>query len=107
QLVPGAFFTEPALLIASFFLGLASQGIKICVDTMVQEGVDDAFRGRVFSLYDVVFNVMFVAAAAVAAVVLPNNGKSYAVLLVVAGGYALTAVAYGAATRRTRRLAPV
>ncbi|MGH3332242.1 MAG: MFS transporter, partial [Nocardioidaceae bacterium] len=42
QLVPGAFFTEPALLIASFFLGLASQGIKICVDTMVQEGVDDA-----------------------------------------------------------------
>ena len=34
-------------------LGLASQGIKICVDTFVQTGVDDAFRGRVFSLYDV------------------------------------------------------
>ena len=41
--------------------------------TLVQAGVDDAFRGRVFSLYDVIFNVAFVAAAAVAAVVLPTT----------------------------------
>lgn len=99
QLVPGALFTEPALLVSSFFLGLASQGIKICVDTLVQEGVDDAFRGRVFSLYDVIFNVAFVAAAATAAVALPLEGKSYVALAAIALGYVLTAVGYALVTR--------
>ena len=99
QLVPGVLFTQPALLVSSYFLGLASQGIKICVDTMVQEDVEDAFRGRVFSLYDVLFNVAFVAAAAVAAVVLPDDGRSYAVLGAIAGGYVLTALVYGRVSR--------
>jgi MFS family permease len=102
QVVPGALFTEPALLVSAFFLGLASQGIKISVDTLVQEGVDDAFRGRVFSLYDVIFNVAFVAAAAVAALVLPPSGLSYAVLAAIAAGYLVTALAYAAATRSSR-----
>jgi MFS family permease len=99
QLFPGVLYTEPAVLVAAFFLGLASQGIKICVDTLVQTHVDDAFRGRVFSLYDVLFNVAFVAAAATAAVVLPPSGKSYVVLAAVALGYLVTAVAYARATR--------
>ena len=94
QVLPGALYTEPALLVAAFFLGLASQGIKIVVDTIVQMHVDDAFRGRVFSLYDVIFNVAFVAAAAVGSVVLPDTGKSYVVLGAVSAGYALTALWY-------------
>ena len=77
---PAGLFTEPGVLVSAFVLGLASQGIKICVDTFVQTGVDDAFRGRVFSLYDVLFNVAFVAAAATAAVVLPADGRSHVVL---------------------------
>jgi MFS family permease len=101
QLFPGALFTEPALLVAAFVLGVASQGIKICVDTLVQTHVDDAFRGRVFALYDVIFNVAFVAAAAVAAAVLPVSGKSYVVVVAVAAGYLLTAAWYAYATRRT------
>jgi len=101
QLMPGALFTEPALLVSSFFLGLASQGIKICVDTLVQEAVDDAFRGRVFALYDVIFNVAFVAASSVAAAVLPANGKSYAVLAAITVGYLMTALGYAVVTRRT------
>ncbi|HSE70139.1 MAG TPA: MFS transporter [Nocardioidaceae bacterium] len=103
QLMPGAFFTEPALMVTSFFLGVASQGIKICVDTLVQEGVDDAFRGRVFSLYDVIFNVAFVAAAAVAAVVLPEDGKSYVVLVLIALGYLATGFGYARVTRDLAR----
>ena len=82
----------------AFFLGLAAQGIKIVVDTLVQSHVDDAFRGRVFSLYDVLFNVAFVAAAAVGAVVLPLDGKSYAVLGTVALGYLVTALWYSRVT---------
>jgi MFS family permease len=102
QIFPGALFTRPALLVAAFFLGLASQGIKICVDTMVQTHVHDAFRGRVFSLYDVLFNVAFVAAAAAAAAVLPATGKSYVVVAVLAIGYAVTALVYGRASRTDR-----
>jgi len=99
EVFPGALYTQPAVLVAAFFLGLASQGIKIVVDTLVQLHVDDAFRGRVFSVYDVLFNVAFVAAAAVGAAVLPATGKSYAVLAAVAVGYVLTAVWYALVTR--------
>jgi hypothetical protein len=106
QLFPGALYTRPALLVAAFFLGLASQGIKICVDTLVQTHVEDAYRGRVFALYDVVFNVAFVAAAAAAAVVLPDSGKSYVVLAFVAAGYLVTAVFYARASRTETLIPP-
>ncbi len=99
QVFPGALYTQPALLVAAFFLGLAGQGIKIVVDTLVQTHVDDAFRGRVFSVYDMVFNVAFVAAAGAAALVLPATGRSYGVLAAVAAGYVLTAAWYATVTR--------
>ncbi len=94
QVVPGALFTEWAILLAAFALGLSAQGVKISVDTLVQTSVDDAFRGRVFSVYDVVFNVVFVAAAAVGALVIPSNGKSYPLLLCISLGYGATAGGY-------------
>jgi len=101
QLFPAGLYTERGVLTSAFVLGLASQGIKICVDTFVQTGVDDAFRGRVFSLYDVIFNVAFVAAAATAAVVLPSDGRSYPVLVTLSAGYLATAVAYWTWTGRS------
>lgn len=100
QVVFGAPYEQIPLLLAAFLLGLVSQSSKICVDTIIQEWVDDAYRGRVFSFYDVVFNVAFVSAAAFAALALPSTGKSYAVLGVIAGGYALTGLLYGRATAR-------
>ena len=99
EVFPGALYTQPAVLVAAFVLGLASQGIKIVVDTLVQTHVDDAFRGRIFSVYDVLFNVAFVAAAAVAATVLPPTGKSYPVLGAIAVGDAVVAVWYALVTR--------
>ncbi len=93
-------YTHGAFLVAALGLGFAAQAAKICVDTLVQESIEDAFRGRVFSLYDTLFNVSFVSAAALAAVIVPTNGKSYAALAVVAGGYAVTSLAYAAATAR-------
>ena len=67
--------------------------MKICVDTTLQETVDDDYRGRVFSVYDTLFNVTFVVALLVAAVVLPPSGVSYRRCLVaVAAGYLLAAV---------------
>jgi MFS family permease len=100
QVVLGAPYLEPTLVVAAFLLGIVAQGVKICVDTIVQESIDDAYRGRVFSFYDVLFNVSFVSAAVVAALALPSTGKSYAILALIGGGYALTALLYGLAIRR-------
>ena len=102
QVFPGGLYTRPAILVAAFVLGVASQGIKICVDTLVQTQVHDSFRGRVFALYDVIFNVAFVVAAAAAAAVLPANGKSYAVLAALSVGYLLTALGYALVSRESR-----
>ena len=84
--------SEWLLLVGAFVLGVAAQGSKICVDTIVQKSVDDAYRGRVFSFYDVIFNIAFVSAAAFGAVALPADGNSPPVFAVVAVGYAVTAV---------------
>jgi len=89
----------PVLLVSAFFIGLAIQSTKICVDAEVQADVDDAYRGRVFSLYDMIYNAAFVAAAAVAALVLPPDGYSRPALLLMAALYALAAIGYA-------RLAP-
>jgi MFS family permease len=90
---------EWLLLAGAFVVGIAAQGSKICVDTIVQESIDDAYRGRVFSFYDVLFNVSFVSAAVFGALALPTDGNSPAVFAVVALGYALTALVFGRASR--------
>ncbi|MDT7536877.1 MAG: hypothetical protein QOI82_462 [Actinomycetota bacterium] len=96
----GTPYTHWTFLVAAFFLGFAAQASKICVDTLVQEAIDDDFRGRVFSFYDTLFNLSFVSAALAAAVLLPANGKSYVVVAIVALGYAATSAVYALATKR-------
>lgn len=93
-------FAMAPLLAGAAVIGFVTQSAKICIDTIVQEEIEDDFRGRVFSFYDTLFNLTFVLAAVLAAFVLPKDGKSYAVLVAIAAGYALTAIGYGAAERR-------
>ncbi|GGZ16544.1 MFS transporter [Streptomyces inusitatus] len=85
-------FAPVPMLIAAFVLGFITQGSKITTDTVVQTTVDDAYRGRVFSLYDVLFNVAFVGAAGVAALILPPDGRSAQLVVLVALIYAGIAV---------------
>jgi MFS family permease len=92
----------PGLLAAAFVLGLAAQGVKICVDTILQVEVDDGFRGRVFTIYDMVFNAVFVAAAALAAVLLPVGGFSRPVYLALALAYLATAYGYARLSHQER-----
>ena len=106
EVVFGLPYTHGFFLVAAFFLGFAAQASKICIDTLLQESVADDFRGRVFSFYDTLFNVSFVSAAAAAAVVLPPDGKSYVVIAIVAGGYAVTAVVYAVMTARRAGVEP-
>lgn len=85
-------FAPAPMLAAAFVLGLVTQGAKIATDTVVQTSVDDEYRGRLFSLYDVLFNVAFVGAAGVAALVLPPDGRSVPLVLGVAVVYSAVAV---------------
>ncbi|MFI8517443.1 MFS transporter [Streptomyces sp. NPDC085481] len=96
----GLAFARTPFLVAAFVLGLITQGAKIATDTVVQTSVDDAYRGRVFSLYDVLFNVAFVGAAGVAALMLPADGRSVMLVILVAVLYALVALALGRKARR-------
>ena len=59
----------------------------------MQSSVDDGFRGRIFSVYDVLFNIAFVGAAAVAALMLPPDGRSVVLVVTVAVIYGAVAVA--------------
>ncbi|MFH9858724.1 MFS transporter [Streptomyces sp. NPDC017202] len=86
-------FAEATAFVAAFVLGLVTQGAKIATDTIVQFSVEDGFRGRVFSLYDVLFNVAFVGAAGVAAVMLPPDGRSTALVVTVAVIYGAVSAA--------------
>jgi uncharacterized membrane protein len=85
-----------AVLAGAAVLALAAQGAKIAVDTIVQRDTDDAFRGRAFALYDVLYNAAFVGAAALAALVLPDAGYSRAVFALLALAYLATAAIYRA-----------
>jgi MFS family permease len=99
-------FVEWGLLLAGFFLGIAGQSVKICADTAVQRDVEDAYLGRAFSIYDMLFNGMYVLAAALAALILPPNGKSYLAVGIMAVGYLVAALGYRALTVRSRVPAP-
>ncbi|MFF4800179.1 MFS transporter [Streptomyces sp. NPDC001351] len=93
-------FATAPMLVATFVLGLTTQGAKIATDTVVQSSVDDGFRGRIFSVYDVLFNVAFVGAAAVAALMLPPDGRSVPLVITVAIVYGVVAAAMARFERR-------
>jgi hypothetical protein len=99
EVVFGAPFAALPFIVGGFLLGLAAQGVKLCVDTVMQTIIADAYRGRVFSFYDMIFNGLYVAGFAVAAVVLPPTGKSYFALALIGCGYVLAAAVYRLGTR--------
>jgi MFS family permease len=88
------------LLVGAVLLGLAAQGAKIAVDTIVQSDTHDDYRGRAFALYDVLYNAAFVGAAALAAAVLPDEGWSRGVFLTLGLLYVLAAAAFRAGVGR-------
>jgi MFS family permease len=94
QTFPGATYTRAGILVAAFLCGVLAQAIKINVDTFVQAHVDDDFKGRVFVIYDMVFNVALVGAAAIGALILPLNGRSVPILVIISGCYLITGLVF-------------
>ena len=93
---------QATLVVGAGVLGLGAQGIKVVTDAAVQAGVDDGFRGRVFVVYDMGFNLVLIAATALAALVLPDTGWSAPVLVVAAAWWLALAAALRAAERSGR-----
>jgi hypothetical protein len=77
---------------AAFFVSVVTQGTKIVTDTALQVDIADEYRGRVFSVNDTAFILLFVVGLIVGAIVLPANGHAPEVMLTVGVGYAIVAV---------------
>jgi MFS family permease len=74
--------TAWSVLLAAFAVGLTFAWKKIPVDTLVQEAVPDGYRGRVFAVYDVAYNLSRLAAAFLAIPMLPRLGEAWSVAII-------------------------
>ncbi len=90
----GETFVQFAYLGIGFCLYLTRQGVAICAATILQEQVEDAYRGRAFAFYDMMFNVTYAIGAVIFAAFMPADGRSPAIVGAVAAGYAILAAGY-------------
>ena len=70
------YVTGVSVLLASFATGTTFAWKKIPVDTMVQESLPDGYRGPVFAVFDVAYNLSRVMAAAIAIPLFPRLGDA-------------------------------
>jgi MFS family permease len=94
ELALGVPFKLQLFLPAAALLGLCAQGVKICVDTLTAQRVSDEYRGRVFSIYDTLFNLVFVGAGVLTALTLPETGKSVPAVIALGLVYLVTGTVY-------------
>ena len=102
----GATFSQVPFLVLGFALGVTGQGLTITVTTILQERAAETFLGRVFSLYDMMYNATFVIGAAISVVFMPLNGKSYPMVAFVGAAYLAAGAGYWLLTRRSAQSPP-
>jgi Major Facilitator Superfamily len=102
QLGVGLALSLPTVLAGAFVVGLAGQVVKLCADAAVQGDGPDGALGRIFALYDVVFNVGYVGAVALAAFAAPPDGRAPWLFAGASGIYAAGLLLHNAQLRRTR-----
>ncbi|MEU8630973.1 MFS transporter [Amycolatopsis sp. NPDC048633] len=93
----------PLALLASFVITGAGQVLKLSVDSSIQLDVADEARGRVFALYDTLFNITQVAAVSLGALVVPDDGHAPGLLIAATVCYFVGGAGYLVARRRTIR----
>lgn len=107
QLALVASHAQAVIVVALVVFGAGVQGTKIAVDTIVQADTADAFRGRAFSIYDVLFNTAECLAAGVAVLVMPAVGWSRGLqVALVALVWALAWTYHTASSRAARPASP-
>jgi MFS family permease len=86
--------TIPTMLAAAFVLSTTGQMVKLSLDATVQADVVDTMRGRVFALYDTLFNLAYVLAITTTAAIIPPTGHSPPLLLLAAAIYFLSSAVF-------------
>ncbi|WP_460394277.1 MFS transporter [Actinophytocola sediminis] len=100
QLGLGLPMVLPTALVAAFLIAYAGQVVKLCVDAAVQRDIGDEARGRVFALYDMLFNITQVIAVSVAAAIIPANGESVVLIVAATVVYLIGMAGFELVTRR-------
>lgn len=93
----------PTTLLAAFLIAYTGQVVKLCVDAAVQRDIGDETRGRVFALYDMLFNITQALAVAVAATVIPANGESVTLIVAATVLYLAGITGFELVSRRAAR----
>jgi MFS family permease len=97
--VLGETFIQVAYLAVGFLIYLTKQSVAICSTTILQEEVEDAYRGRAFGFYDMVFNLANAAGCLVFAAFMPEDGKSPVIIVAVTICFVVTAALYQLSAR--------
>lgn len=92
----------PTIILAAFVLTAGGQVVKLCVDSATQRDIPDETRGRVFALYDTLFNITQVVAVALTAALVPENGQARWVIVVATGLYLVGMAGYLMVLRNRR-----
>lgn len=90
----GETYLQIAYLAIGFLIYLTKQSVAICATTILQEEIEDVYRGRAFAFYDMMGNITMAAGAATFAAFMPDSGKSPVIIAAVAVCFALSAAAY-------------
>jgi MFS family permease len=91
---------EWLLVAGAVLISVAGQGTKIVSDTVLQVECADDYRGRVFSVNDTAYNLLFVGGVFIGAQILPTSGHAPRVVLLVGLAYAVTTIWYAAVSPR-------
>ena len=83
---------EFTMIGSAFLVGLCGQGIKVTNDALVQSKIKDEYRGRVFAFYDITVNAGIVTGAIGAALLLPDNGVTSILPIIIAVIYLFAAI---------------
>lgn len=86
------------LVVGVGFVAFAFQVLKVLTDALVQESTPDVVRGRVFSVYDLLYNVSFIVAALVL-VPLWSPGRESSLLWLLSVAFAAVGTAVAARSR--------
>ncbi len=106
QLGLGLPMVLPTTLVAAFLIAYTGQVVKLCVDAAVQRDIGDETRGRVFALYDMLFNITQALAVAVAASVIPANGESVVLIVAATVAYLVGMAGFELVSRRSQPVRP-
>lgn len=104
----GGLRSIPAVLALTAIGGYGGFLTKVAVDAQVQESLPDEYRGRAFSLYDILYNLASVAAAGVMVLgqevpLRPMFAGTGAVTLVLAAAFAAVMARHGMRLAKPRR----